>query len=170
MKYKFAFDLGSTSCGWAVVNTDEDGNVVGLADMGVRIFPDGRDAQSKEPLQVARRNARGARVRNDRILQRRHKIIDLLKENGMIYDRSDERENHYKLRSDAVDKEITLKQFGRIMYNLSLRRGFKSNRKEDTDSKGGGITIRHGESVVILPLGSSVEAAAMLVKALNNHA
>ena len=41
---------------------------------------------------------------------------------------------------------------------------------EDTDSKGGGITIRHGESVVILPLGSSVEAAAMLVKALNNHA
>ena len=41
---------------------------------------------------------------------------------------------------------------------------------EDTDSKGGGITIRHGESVVILPLGSSVEAAAMLVKAPNSHA
>lgn len=136
MKYKFAFDLGSTSCGWAVVNTDEDGNVVGLADMGVRIFPDGRDAHSKEPLQVARRTARGMRVRNDRILQRRHKIIDLLKTNGMIYDRSDERENPYKLRAEAVDKEITLKQFGRIMYNLSLRRGFKSNRKEDKDSKG----------------------------------
>ena len=38
------------------------------------------------------------------------------------------------------------------------------------DIIGNGITIRHGESVVILPLGSSVEAAAMLVKALNSHA
>ena len=136
MKYKFAFDLGSTSCGWAVVNTDEDGNVVGLADMGVRIFPDGRDAKTKEPLQVARRNARGARVRNDRILQRRHKIIDLLKENGMIYNNnnkdknSDERKNPYKLRAKAVDEKVSLQELGRIMYNLSLRRGFKSNRKE----------------------------------------
>ena len=38
------------------------------------------------------------------------------------------------------------------------------------DSIGGGITIRHGESVVTLPAGSSVEAVATLVKALNSHA
>ena len=89
-----------------------------------------KDAQSKEPLQVARRTARGARVRNDRILQRRHKIIDLLKQNGMIYDDKDERKNPYELRAKAVREKVSLIEFGRIMYNLSLRRGFKSNRKE----------------------------------------
>ena len=145
MKYKFAFDLGSTSCGWSVVKIDDENNVIGFEDIGVRIFPDGRDAQSKEPLQVARRNARGARVRNDRILQRRHKIIDLLKQNGMIYNNnnkdknSDERKNPYELRAKAVDEKISLTEFGRIMYNLSLRRGFKSNRKE-LQKEGGGKT------------------------------
>ena len=35
---------------------------------------------------------------------------------------------------------------------------------------GAGITIRHGESVITLPAGSSTEAIADLVKALNRHA
>lgn len=145
MKYKFAFDLGSTSCGWSVVRIDDENNVIGFEDIGVRIFPDGRDAKSKEPLQVARRTARGARVRNDRILQRRHKIIDLLKQNGMIYNNnnkdknSDERKNPYELRAKAVDEKVSLTELGRIMYNLSLRRGFKSNRKE-LQKEGGGKT------------------------------
>ena len=35
---------------------------------------------------------------------------------------------------------------------------------------GSGITIRHGESIITLPAGSSAEAVADLVKALNRHA
>ena len=35
---------------------------------------------------------------------------------------------------------------------------------------GTGVTIRHGESVITLPSGSSTEAVADLVKALNRHA
>ena len=31
------------------------------------------------------------------------------------------------------------------------------------------ITIRHGESIITLPVGSSAEAVANLVKALNRH-
>ena len=40
----------------------------------------------------------------------------------------------------------------------------------DAESPGTGIAIRHGESVIILPAGSSAEAVADLVKALNRHA
>ncbi len=40
----------------------------------------------------------------------------------------------------------------------------------DENSIGSGITIRHGESVITLPAGSSAEAVADLVKALNRHA
>ena len=41
---------------------------------------------------------------------------------------------------------------------------------EHENSTGSGITIRHGESVIALPAGSSAEAVADLVKALNRHA
>ena len=40
----------------------------------------------------------------------------------------------------------------------------------DENSIGAGITIRHGESVITLPAGSSAEAVADVVKALNRHA
>ena len=40
----------------------------------------------------------------------------------------------------------------------------------DVNTIDNGITIRHGESVITLPAGSSAEAVAELVKALNRHA
>ena len=40
----------------------------------------------------------------------------------------------------------------------------------DVNANGTGITIRHGDSVITLPAGSSAEAVAELVKALNRHA
>ena len=40
----------------------------------------------------------------------------------------------------------------------------------EMNTVGSCITIRHGESVITLPAGSSVEAVADLVKALNCHA
>jgi hypothetical protein len=41
---------------------------------------------------------------------------------------------------------------------------------DDINVIGSGITIRHGESVIALPAGSSAETIADLVKALNRHA
>ena len=40
----------------------------------------------------------------------------------------------------------------------------------DTAVIGSDITIRHGESIITLPAGSSAETIANLVKALNRHA
>ncbi|MBQ3704152.1 MAG: hypothetical protein II885_15565 [Oscillospiraceae bacterium] len=41
---------------------------------------------------------------------------------------------------------------------------------DETSTISSGITIRHGDSVITLPTGSSAEAVADLVKALNRHA
>ena len=41
---------------------------------------------------------------------------------------------------------------------------------DDPVVNGSGITIRHGESIISLPAGSSAESVADLVKALNRHA
>ena len=40
----------------------------------------------------------------------------------------------------------------------------------DAADIGSGVTIRHGESIIILHVGSSAEVIADLVKALNRHA
>ena len=40
----------------------------------------------------------------------------------------------------------------------------------DAADIGSGVTIHHGESIIMLPAGSSMEAIANLVKALNRHA
>ncbi len=142
MGYKFAFDLGSTSCGWAVVKVDENNNIISFEDMGVRIFPDGRDNKSLEPLCVHRRDMRGARKRHDRILIRKSFLCSLLKENSMDFSNNDERKNPYELRAKAVTDKLSLPELGRVLFNLSLRRGFKSNRKEiKKDNKEGTGTL-----------------------------
>ena len=41
---------------------------------------------------------------------------------------------------------------------------------DEMGTVGSGITIRHGESAITLPAGSSTESVADLVKALNRHA
>ena len=40
----------------------------------------------------------------------------------------------------------------------------------DAAEVGSGIAIRHGQSIIALPVGSSAETIADLVKALNHHA
>ena len=40
----------------------------------------------------------------------------------------------------------------------------------EVSGKESGVTIRHSESIITLPAGSSAEAVADLVKALNRHA
>ena len=68
-KYRLGIDLGSTSLGWCMLELGDDDIPKGIIKMGVRIFSDGRDAKSKEPLSVARRGYRGQRRNLDRYLQ-----------------------------------------------------------------------------------------------------
>lgn len=62
--YRLGLDLGTNSIGWAVYSIDKDKKPNSLIDMGVRIFSDGRNPKTKEPLAVERRIARGIRRQN----------------------------------------------------------------------------------------------------------
>ena len=54
--------------------------------------------------------------------------------------------------------------------SMSLIRVNPETMASGTEAIESGITIRHGESVITLPDGSSVEIIANLVKALNRYA
>ena len=84
MKYRLGLDLGTNSIGWSVYSLDEDNSPVNLEDLGVRIFSDGRNPKSKEPLAVERRTARGQRRIIRRRKQRRKATFKLLQNQGLF--------------------------------------------------------------------------------------
>ena len=135
MKYRLGLDLGTNSIGWAIYSLDNDRKPLELKDMGVRIFSDGRDPKTKEPLAVARRIARGQRKIIYRRKLRRKATFRLLQEQGLFPKTKDETQklkllNPYELRVKALDEKLEPFELARVLFNLSVRRGFKSNRKD----------------------------------------
>lgn len=146
--YRLGLDLGSNSLGWFVTYLDKRGDrhePVALGRGGVRIFPDGRDPQSKMSNAVDRRMARGARKRRDRFVQRRGDLITALVRHGLMpVDKTARRQletlDPYGLRKAALTDALPAYHVGRALFHLNQRRGFQSNRKTDAkDSEGGAI-------------------------------
>lgn len=136
MKYRLALDMGSTSLGWCILALDKNDAPASILNMGVRIFTDGRDNKTKEPLAVARRKARGLRRNNDRRDRRQKRLMDFLIQSGLMPENYNDRKkleslDPYKLRAVALNEEIPLHHLGRALFHINQRRGFKSNRKTD---------------------------------------
>lgn len=74
------------------------------------------------------------------------------------------------------EKRFVEKASRQLSHPASTRAGLlmrinpETMPSDEMNTVGSCITIRHGESVITLPAGSSVEAVADLVKALNCHA
>ncbi|MGE4292968.1 MAG: type II CRISPR RNA-guided endonuclease Cas9 [Desulfovibrio sp.] len=149
MGYRFAFDIGTNSIGWAVLDLGQDNTPCSITDLGVRIYSDGRNAnKTKASLAETRRLARSARRNRDRSLQRRKKLMDLLVRHGLMPERIEDRKNleshdPYALRATGLDQPLPPHNFGRALFHLNQRRGFKSNRKTDKKDKDQGL-VRTG--------------------------
>src|SRR6266446_647192 len=143
--YRLGLDVGSNSLGWFTVWLDRDGRPSGVGPGGVRIYPDGRDPQSKTSNAVDRRMARGARRRRDRYLKRRSNLMSLLIQHGLMPGdlaarKALEALDPYEFRAKALDQPLLAQQIGRALFHLNQRRGFLSNRKtERKDNEAGAI-------------------------------
>ncbi|NLK49815.1 MAG: hypothetical protein GX294_04120 [Candidatus Cloacimonetes bacterium] len=62
LSYRLGIDLGATSLGWCMLGLSKENEVMGIIDMGVRIFHDGREAKTETPLSVARGHTGGSVV------------------------------------------------------------------------------------------------------------
>lgn len=134
---RLGLDIGTTSIGWWLYETVGEGRsarITGVIDGGVRIFSDGRDPNSKASLAVDRRAARAARRRRDRYLRRRATLMKLMSNSGLMPSDPTEAKklellDPYALRATGLDVALPLTHFGRALFHLNQRRGFKSNRK-----------------------------------------
>lgn len=139
MKTRLGLDIGTNSIGWCLFELDAHGDPLGIRDIGVRIFSDGRDPKSGASLAVDRRNARAMRRRRDRYLRRRSALLQALVETGLMpADAKDAKAlvgcDPYLLRKRALDERLEPYEIGRTLFHLNQRRGFKSNRKAERKS------------------------------------
>ncbi len=143
MRWRLGLDVGTNSIGWAALDLDAEERPAALIDAGVRIFSDGRSPKDNQSLAATRRAPRGMRRNRDRYLKRREEFMDrLIAHDLMPADVSDrkklEKLDPWRLRVEGLDRGLTLHEFGRALFHLQQRRGFKSNRKTDATADDSG--------------------------------
>lgn len=168
-------DLGTNSIGWAIV--DKDGNDFSLVDKGVRIFSEGvKSEKGIESSRAAERtDFRSARKIKYRRKLRKYETLKVLSKNGICplsideveewrksgfkeyplnpeflkWLRTDEEENinPYFFRDKASKQKVPLFELGRALYHIAQRRGFLSNR---LDQSAEGILEEHCPKIQIL--------------------
>lgn len=168
-------DLGTNSIGWAIV--DKEGTEFSLLDKGVRIFSEGvKSEKGIESSRAAERTAfRSARKIKFRRKLRKYETLKVLSGNNMCplsieeveewrksgfkkyplnpeflkWLRTDENENinPYVFRDRASKQKVSLFELGRALYHLAQRRGFLSNR---LDQSAEGILEEHCPQITLL--------------------
>ncbi|MBL7144935.1 MAG: type II CRISPR RNA-guided endonuclease Cas9 [Phycisphaerae bacterium] len=143
-------DIGTRSIGWALLKTGKQPSIVGI---GVRVFPEGVDRDTKgleKSKNTTRREARGSRRIKYRRNQRRDKLVKILQSAGLFPNDKEIlndlfQKDPYKLRAAGLDDKLELYEFGRVLFHINQRRGFKSNRKTDKSKEDGLIAMAVGE-------------------------
>lgn len=146
-KYRLGLDVGTNSLGWSVLELDSDSQPRAIVAAGSRIFAEGREAKTKATLAATRREARSARRRRDRFKQRQTFLLSELVNAGLFPEAPGDRQelqkrNPLQLRSDALKRQLQPWEVGRALFHLNQRRGFKSNRKDQSEETKNGVVSR----------------------------
>lgn len=163
MKRVVGLDLGTNSIGWALVNEKESGDEVSsIVKLGVRAiqydtFSKSNGSESKDPTKdflsgkglspnASRTQKRGARRNLQRYKLRREYLRKILIKNGLISEDTPLTETGkvsthetLRLRAKSARNKVTLNELARVLFAINKKRGYKSNRK--ANSEGGGQAI-----------------------------
>jgi CRISPR-associated endonuclease Csn1 len=141
MKQILGIDLGVASIGWALVQTDDEKNPQKIIDLGSRIIPlsvdESNEFNSGNSISknAGRTLKRSMRKGNDRYDLRRKSLKRLLSANNMFPTTEQILKikplELFGLRSKAVNEQISLQEFGRILMQLNQRRGYRSSKKDE---------------------------------------
>ncbi len=149
-------DLGTNSIGWAIRDTNKEGNQI--IDANVIVFPQGVGEEKGVEFSLAseRTKHRASRKLYKRRKKRKTDLLNLLIENGFCpltideltiwseYKKGQEMKypttnfefsewlkiNPYEVRAKAVNQIVSKQELGRALYHMCQRRGFKSGRKD----------------------------------------
>lgn len=140
-------DLGIASCGWGVIEVNEDG-VGTIKAAGVRCFDAPLVDKTGEPKSAQRRTARGQRRVIRRRRQRMNAVRNLLHRHGVLRDDANSdalalalrrisppgnkpQVTPWMLRAAAHDRLLTDDEFAVVLGHIARHRGFRSNSKRE---------------------------------------
>ena len=126
MRYRIGLDIGSSSCGWTVIEHNENGEPTRIKDLGVRTFDIAETPKDGSSLAKSRREARSIRRR---VRRRKHRIIRVkrlliryniltLDELDKLYDEANVNNNIYELRVNALDNKLNNKDLAKVLINM----------------------------------------------------
>lgn len=147
MGYVLGLDIGSNSVGWAMIDIERETIVNG----GARVFTMGvenANTEKEESRNVKRRMSRQLRRQYERRRQRKRQVRRLLIESGLLpadpqMFEQIVRQDPYTIRARGLDQPLTLFEVGRLVDHLNSKRGFKSNRRAQSQEEHAG-TIYEG--------------------------
>ncbi len=163
--YRLSLDMNTTTIGWAMWELSQNQQSenkapcpVRLADMGVRVFSEGREpprnGKTGNSLAVQRRLSRQIRKNRRRNKRRKQAVIRQLIKYGLLPENRETRHilknthpdclsnpdmgsrkkaeknrrwNPYCLRSQALDRQLTPWELGKVLTHLTSRRGYRNN-------------------------------------------
>lgn len=148
-KIILGLDLGTNSIGWALIEVDENYLPIRIIAMGSRIIP--LSAEERDQFQKGQAITKNQDRTISRTQRKGYDRKQLKKSDGFKYSLKKALETHniypskdlfnlpmldlWKLRSDAASRSIEPEQFGRILYMLNQKRGYKSARSEANAGK-----------------------------------
>lgn len=140
-KYRIGLDIGIASVGWSVIEHNENDDPCRIIDLGVRTFSPAENPKDGSSLAVDRRMARGNRRRLRRRAFRIEKARDFLSKN--LLDNKEISKEHnldiYELRKKGLDELLSIEELYYIVIHFVKHRGFRSNRKSETESEAGKV-------------------------------
>ncbi|MCX2679006.1 type II CRISPR RNA-guided endonuclease Cas9 [Galbibacter sp. EGI 63066] len=153
MKRILGLDLGTNSIGWALVDEAEnDSEISEIIKLGVRVNPLTVDEKTNfekgRPLSTnaERTQKRGARRNLQRYKLRRNNLIEIIKENGFIDEKTPLTEvgkgtthQTLQLRAKAAREKIALVDLAKVLLTINKKRGYKSSRKANNEEEGQAI-------------------------------
>lgn len=157
IRYGIGLDCGIASVGWAVMLLNDKDEPFKIHKLGSRIFDAAEVPKTGASLAAPRREARSARRRIRRHKLRnqtiRQKIIiesGLMTENELNKLFCHKLSDIYELRTRALDEILSNEEFARVLLHLAQRRGFKSNRKNESSGDDGKLLKAVKENVELM--------------------
>lgn len=160
---ELGLDIGTNSIGWALVDKDSK-QIIGMGSRIIPMGTDKQDYEKGVGItkNADRRTKRTIRKMNKRYKLRRNKLLYILHELEMLPEQFKFKNGipdsnkiqelellpikkgtmqldslaHYQLRTKAIENIISLKDFGKILYQFNQLRGYAGgNNDEDTNNK-----------------------------------
>lgn len=139
MSYLIGLDIGISSVGYAVLQTDGQGQPNKILTLNSVMFPKAEQVKDGASLALGARHHRIARRRYRRARFRKKRVARLFKRMGLLtqaeltafFCQKRAHQDIWQLRVRGLDEQLTNLELFEVLYYLAGHRGFKSNSQAE---------------------------------------